>query len=90
MRTGWTPQGAEIVALNALTFLAGDLEKLNRFLLASGIDGATLRAQAGGRDLAVAVMDFLLSDEALLLEFCESNSMDPKGMLGVRHSLSGE
>ncbi|MGH6727634.1 MAG: DUF3572 family protein, partial [Pseudolabrys sp.] len=56
MHTQWTPQGAEIIALNALAFLAQEPERLNPFLAASGVDAATLRAAAGGRDLAVAIV----------------------------------
>jgi hypothetical protein len=90
MRAEWTPQGAEIIALNALAFLVEEPERLNRFLAASGCDGAALREQAGSRGMAVAVVDFLLCDEALLLEFCDVSSMNPRDMLRVRHSLGGE
>jgi hypothetical protein len=84
-----TPEQAEITALQALGFLAADEDRLARFLAASGIDAASLRDQAGSRDLAVAVLDFMLSDETLLLEFCDHDSIDPRNMLRMRHILGG-
>ena len=84
-----TPERAEITALQALGFLAADEDRLARFLAASGIDAAALREQAGSRDLAVAILDFMLSDEVLLLEFCDHESIDPRNMLRMRHILGG-
>ena len=84
-----TAEQAEVTALQALAFLAADEDRLARFLAASGTDAATLRDQAGSRDLAVAILDFMLSDEVLLLEFCGHESIDPRNMLRMRHSLGG-
>jgi hypothetical protein len=84
-----TPELAEITALKALGFLAADEERLARFLAASGTDAETLREQAGSHDLAVAILDFMLSDEMLLLEFCDHESIDPRNMLRMRHILGG-
>jgi hypothetical protein len=84
-----TVELAEVTALRALGFLVADEDRLAGFLAASGTDDASLRAQAGSRDLAMAVLDFMLSDEALLLEFCDHESIDPRNMLRMRHILDG-
>jgi len=38
----------------------------------------------------VAVLDFLLGNEELLLQFCESAAITPKQMHLARHVLGGE
>ena len=82
-----TAEGAEILALQALGWLAADEDRLSRFLALSGLDGATLRAVADSRDTARAVMDFLLADEALLLDFCEVAQIPPASFPAYRRRL---
>ena len=73
-----TREGAEILALQALGWLAGDPERIERFLALSGLDPASLRDVADSPDTQRAVLDFLLADEALLLDFCEMAQIPPK------------
>jgi hypothetical protein len=82
-----TEEGAEILALQALGWLAADEARLERFLALSGLDGATLRQTADSRDTARAVMDFLLSDEELLLDFCEIAQIRPQDFPAYRRAL---
>jgi len=82
-----TEEGAEILALQALGWLAGDETRFSRFVALSGLDEDTLRATAGSRDTARAVMDFLLADEALLLDFCEIAQIPPKAFPAYRNRL---
>jgi hypothetical protein len=87
MRDLITTQSAEILALDALGWLAGDEDAIARFLSLSGISAASLRQAAGSRDMARAILDFLLSDEELLLRFCETSSTDPKTVPMARNRL---
>jgi hypothetical protein len=82
-----TEEGAEILALQALGWLAGDEDRLARFLGLSGLDLGTLRDVADNRDTQRAVLDFLLSDEDLLLDFCEMAQIPPKALPLYRHRL---
>jgi len=87
-RTGsLSPDAAQAMALNALTFLAAESENLDRLMTQSGLDVATLRARAGEPELLSAVLDFLLANEDLLLGFCEEVSADPKAVHMARHVL---
>jgi hypothetical protein len=81
---------AEILALQGLGWLAGDEDALQRFLNLSGLDAGSLRASAGTPDMNVAVLDFLLAQEDLLLRFCERAAISPKDMHLARHRLGGE
>ena len=81
---------AEILALQGLGWLAGDEDGLQRFLNLSGLDAGSLRASAGSADMNVAVLDFLLAHEDLLLRFCETAAISPTDMHQARYRLGGE
>ena len=85
-----TPDRAEVLALEGLGWLAGQEDGIQRILNQSGIDAATLRDAAGSREMGVAVLDFLLGHEDLLLPFCESLSLNPRHVHMARHALGGE
>jgi hypothetical protein len=85
-----TPERAEVLALEGLGWLAGQEDGIQRFLNHAGIDAGTLREEAGTPGMNVAVLDFLLGHEDLLLPFCESLSIKPKEMHLARHALGGE
>jgi hypothetical protein len=85
-----TPENAEVLALEGLGWLAGQEDGIQRFLDQSGIDAATLRDAAGSPDMGVAVLDFLLANEDLLLGFCENAAISPKTLHLARHQLGGE
>ena len=83
-------ENAEILALQGLGWLAGDEDGLQRFLNLSGLDVGALRAQAGTSEMNVAVLDFLLGHEDLLIRFCEAEGIAPKDLHQARHRLGGE
>ncbi len=82
-------ENAEILALQGLGWLARDEDGLQRFLDLSGLDTAALRAQAGTADMNVAILDFLLGHEDLLLRFCETDGISPRDLHLARHRLGG-
>ena len=85
-----TPENAEILALEGLAWLAGEEDGIQRFLSQSGTDADALRQAAGSPEMGVAVLDFLLAHEDLLLRFCESASVSPKQLHLARYRLGGE
>lgn len=89
MRGRLSPEIAETTALNALGFLADSPEALGTFMAQSGVDLTTLRARAAERDFLVAVLDFLLANEELLVDFCETSRVDPKVVQMAVHILGG-
>lgn len=89
MRTKMTPAAAEILALKGLGFLANSDAPMDRFMGLTGIGLGELRERAGEPEFLAAVMDFLLSDEALLTTFCEDTSTDPWDLQAARQALPG-
>lgn len=83
-----TPEKAEILALEGLGWLAGDPDSIQKFLNLSGIDAAGLRQAAGEPGTCLAVLDFLLGDEDLLLKFCEAARLEPRKVHAARHALA--
>jgi hypothetical protein len=84
-----SPQTAEILALQALTWLAGRPEDIDRFLANSGLEAAELRRAAGDRHLLESILAFLLANEVLLLEFCQDASIPAQSVHLARFRLEG-
>jgi hypothetical protein len=82
-----TPQRAEILSLEGLGWLAGDDDALTRFLSLSGAGIETLRDGAASRDTHLAVIEFLLTQEDLMLRFCDDTGTDPQALHLARHIL---
>ena len=55
---------AEIVAVQALSFIAAEPERLGAFLAESGICPETLRSAAADPHFLGSVLDFVLRDDA--------------------------
>jgi hypothetical protein len=90
MRAKMTPQNAQILALKGLGFLANSEGALARFSELSGAGENELRERTGEPEFLTAVVDFLLSDEQLLTQFCEDESIDARDIHLARHVLAGE
>lgn len=80
---------AEILAINALGFLASDSERLQRFMDLSGLDVAAIRAAAGSPVFLGGILDHLLGDESLLLVFAEEQQLPPERIAELRRKLPG-
>ncbi len=80
---------AQTLALKALAFLANSDGALQRMMDQSGLDLGTLRARADDAEFQAGLLDFLLSDEALLTGFCTDESTDSRDIHMARHVLSG-
>lgn len=80
---------AETLALRALGFLAADSARIEPFLAATGLGPETLRAAASEPGFLVAVLDHLLGNESLLLEFVGNLSLNPEIIGQAREILAG-
>lgn len=82
-------ESAQTLALQALGWLAAQDEAFDAFLAASGLGRDDLRSRAGDAEVLGAVLDFLLSDEALLLQFCADSGLRPDAPMQARAALPG-
>ena len=80
---------AEIIALKVLGFLAGEPDRLQRFMDLSGLDVAAIRASASEPAFLGGLLDHLLSDQSLLLIFAEKHGLKPERITQLRRKLPG-
>ncbi len=74
----FSEEDAETVALQTVSFLAADEERLERFLSLTGIAPQDLRPKLTERPFLAGILDYLLGDETLLFMFCESTGLAPE------------
>jgi hypothetical protein len=72
-----TRKAAEMLAIQALAFVAEHPQSLSRFLDTSGISVEALRSAAREPGFLRGVLEHMLGDEPLLLAFAQSAGIDP-------------
>ena len=80
---------AQTIALQALSFLIEDDERLGGFMGATGIDADDLRRTATDPDMLGGVLDYLLAFEPLLMEFSDHANLPPEDAAMARQALPG-
>lgn len=78
---------AEELAIRAFGFLASNPEYLGTFLAATGLGPDNLRQAAADTGFLVGVLDFVMSDESMLLTFTESYHVRPTLVAVARYRL---
>lgn len=80
---------AEITALKALTYLAGDEKRLEWMILETGIDPRHLATSADTAEILAGILDFLLHHEDILIDFCDHENIDALTPARARKALPG-
>jgi hypothetical protein len=78
---------AEIVAIQALSFVAEEPARLGAFLAESGIGPETLRSAAADPQFLVSVLDFVLRDDATVKAFADASQLHPTNVAAARQAL---
>ena len=79
---------AEIVAIQALSFVANDPERLGAFLAESGIGPDTLRNAAADPQFLASVLDFVMRDDATVKAFASASQLHPTNIAAAHQALS--
>jgi hypothetical protein len=82
-------ESAETVALQALGWIAGHETLLPVFLGATGASEEDVRTGATDPAFLGALLDFLMMDDAWVIEFCDTVSMPYDRLMSARHMLPG-
>src|SRR5271169_844355 len=85
-----TQEAAEGLAVQALTFIAGDGERLGGFLAATGLGPTGIRRASAEPGFLVGVLEYLASDDRLVAEFAAEAGLDPADVGRARVTLGGE
>ncbi|MGC9954960.1 MAG: DUF3572 domain-containing protein [Rhizomicrobium sp.] len=89
MRERMTRERAETIGLDGLAFLVTMPERLERFMRLSGVEIPALRARASDPDFLRAVLDFLLTEDVLVTDFCKEQGLDARDV-HLAHRVLGE
>jgi len=79
---------AEIVAIQALTFIAGEPGRLGLFLAETGIGPETLRNAAADPKFLARVLEFVMRDDATVKAFAEASELHPTNVAAAHQVLS--
>ena len=79
---------AEIVAVQALSFIAADSERLGAFLAESGIGPDTLRRAAADPKFLAHVLDFIMRDDATVNAFASASQLHPTNIAAAHQALN--
>ena len=79
---------AEIVAIQALSFIASDAERLGAFLAESGIGPDTLRSAAADPRFLAHVLEFIMRDDATVTAFAAVSQLYPTNIAAAHQALN--
>lgn len=82
-------EAAETLALQALTWLAGNDDLFPAFLGATGASAADIAADAGKPAFLGSVLDFVLTDDAWVTAFCDAQGLPYDAPMRARAALPG-
>lgn len=77
------------MAIQALSFIAADPERMGRFLALSGIGPDEVRTAARAPGFLAGVMDYIAGDQRLLAAFAEELGMTPRDVGAALIALGG-
>ena len=76
------------LAVSALSFIAADPDRLSRFLDITGLGPDNLRTAAADPAFLGSVLDYLVADEKLLVEFAADAALKPEAVARAQAALS--
>lgn len=89
MFLGREQEVAEVIGLQALAWLAASDDLFPAFLAASGAGPETVTARAADPAFLIAVLDFLMTEDAWLIAFCDSIALPYEAVDRARQMLPG-
>ena len=80
-------QTAEMLAVQALGFIAEDDTRLGGFIASTGIAVQSIRDAARDPNFLAGVLEHILADENLLIAFADSAGINPTEVARARQAL---
>jgi Protein of unknown function (DUF3572) len=84
-----TPEAAKELAIQVLTYIAEEPERLARFLNETGIAATEIRTAASEPGFLTGVLEHMAGNESLLTGFAASAGVDPAAIGKVLQALTG-
>ena len=89
MRLSTSPDSSRSLAISALTFLAADSGRLEKFLSVTGLGPHSLRKAADDPGFYSSILDYILADEPLLVAFAADADLAPDVVERAHQALGG-
>ncbi|MDG1995857.1 MAG: DUF3572 family protein [Emcibacteraceae bacterium] len=84
---------AEIIAINALSFIAENENYLSGYLKLSGMSldyvKESMKNEASMKNILASVIDYMLQNEKCLLDYAENYEIDPNDVVKSRINFPG-
>ncbi|QMU56886.1 MAG: DUF3572 family protein [Boseongicola sp.] len=87
--TPLSQDSAEVIAIEALSWLAGTDDLFTIFMGSTGTSAVDVRTRAQDPEFLASVLDFLLMDDAWISAFCAAENYDPDFPMRARAALPG-
>lgn len=84
-----TQETAEVLALKVLSWLAANEDLLPVFQGATGVSEADLRSGATDPVFLGSVLDFVMMDDAWVIQACDASGLAYDSIMRARHALPG-
>jgi Protein of unknown function (DUF3572) len=88
-KTAISPDEASLIALKALAYIARDEDRLSRFLALTGVEADYVPSAASSPEFQSAVLDYLMTDEATLVDFCATEGIEAEAPGQALRLLAG-
>ena len=86
-QTTLPPKDVENLAIEALTLIAADPALASRFMSLSGFDAGSLRMASKRPHFLAGVLDYVMTDERLLLDLAAATGHRPEAIAAACRSL---
>lgn len=80
---------AEVIAIKVLGWLAGDDDLMGQFMGLTGTAASELATRAQDPEFLGFVLDFLLTTDKMILDFCDVENLSPDTPMLARAQLPG-
>jgi len=88
-RQSTSVESARSLAVGALAFIAADSDRLGRFLSLTGLGPDNLRTAAADPAFLGSVLDYVVGDEELMVDFAADAGLKPEAVAGAHAALCG-
>lgn len=76
------------LAETCFSHLVANPEQLAEFMGAAGYDGAQLRSALGSQSLQRGLVEYVATNEPLMLAICANSGVSPENFMAVWHRLN--
>jgi len=77
------------IALKILQFLVSDENRVQALLMTTGLSPEDLRRGASDPAFLAGIVDYLLTDDRMIIAFAAEEGLKPENIVSVRRSLPG-